>query len=77
MMGFPMPNSPKYFDHNEMLKLAANAVNKVDLLGPRGTTLCTMNEIDALVCVAVLSGLLPIPGAKPQTKLLFTTRRKS
>lgn len=54
-----MASDLKRFTHDEMLRLARNAVNKVDLLGPRGTTLCTMNEIDALVSVALLSGLLP------------------
>jgi hypothetical protein len=71
-----MNSIPKRFGPDEMLRLAANAVNKIDVMGPRGTTLCTMDEIDALAGVAVLSGLLPVPGAKPQTNLLFTTRRK-
>ena len=52
---------PERFTENEMLRLAAKAVRKVDLLGPRGTTLCTMEEIDAMACVLALSGVLPSP----------------
>lgn len=37
----------------EMLRLAKSGVHKVDLLGPRGTTLCTMNEIEAMACCLV------------------------
>lgn len=45
----------------EMLRLAASGVAKVDLLGPRGTTLCTMNEIAAMAGVIAASGALPPP----------------
>lgn len=38
---------------------AAQGVHKVDLLGPRGTTLCSMDEIEAMACICALSGLLP------------------
>ena len=41
---------------------AARAVHKVDLLGPRGTTLCSMDEIEAMACICALSGLLPAIG---------------
>jgi len=47
------------FTEGEMLRLAAKAVHKIDLLGSRGTTLCTMEEIDAMACLLVLSGALP------------------
>jgi hypothetical protein len=66
------------FDRDQMLRLAASAVHKVDLLGPRGTTLCSMDEIDALAGVAVLSGLLPQPGQAAdvnETPMFRTTRR--
>jgi len=49
---------PERFTEGEMLRLAAKAVHKIDLLGARGTTLCTMEEIDAMACLLVLSGAL-------------------
>ena len=44
-----------------MLRLAAAGVAKVDLLGERGTTLCSMDEIAAMAAVIALSGILPPP----------------
>ena len=52
---------PERFTEAEMLRLAAKAVHKIDLLGPRGTTLCTMDEIEAMAGVLVLSGALRQP----------------
>lgn len=49
------------FAESEMLRLAAKAVHKIDTLGPRGTTLCTMNEIEAMAGVLVASGALVPP----------------
>lgn len=46
----------------ELMRLAASGVAKVDLLGPRGTTLCSMDEIAAMAALVALSGLLPPPG---------------
>ncbi len=43
----------------QMLRLAAAGVAKVDLLGERGTTLCSMDEIAAMAAVIALSGLIP------------------
>lgn len=45
----------------QMLRLAAAGVAKVDLLGERGTTLCSMDEIAAMAAVIALSGILPPP----------------
>ena len=44
-----------------MLRLASSGVAKVDLLGERGTTLCSMDEIAAMAAVIALSGILPPP----------------
>lgn len=44
-----------------MLRLAAAGVAKFDLLGERGTTLCSMDEIAAMAAVIALSGILPPP----------------
>jgi len=66
-------------DPVELGRLARSAVDKVDLHGKRGVTLLSMQEIEALAMVAVLSGLLaPRDGAEaaPQTPK-FKTRRKS
>ncbi|MBM1833731.1 hypothetical protein JQX09_22585 [Sulfitobacter pseudonitzschiae] len=43
----------------EILRLAASGVAKVDLMGARGTTLCTMDEIEAMAALIVLAGALP------------------
>lgn len=45
----------------EMIRLAASGVAKVDLLGDRGTTLCSMEEIAAMAAVLAASGVLPPP----------------
>lgn len=57
-----MGDKVRRFSHDEMLRLAASGVHKVDLQGPRGTTLCTMDEIEAMAAVLALSGALPVPG---------------
>lgn len=44
---------------DQMLHLAARGVAKVDLLGHRGTTLVTCEEVAAMAAVLVLSGALP------------------
>jgi len=72
-----MVEQPRRFTQDEMLRLAASGVHKIDLLGPRGTTLCSMNEIEAMAVVVALSGLLPIPGeaAGVNETPMFKTRR--
>lgn len=45
-------------DPAEIGRLGRSAVDKVDLYGTRGLTLLSMHEIEALVVIAVLSGLL-------------------
>lgn len=50
---------PCPFQPDELLRLAGSGVAKVDLMGPRGTTLCTMDEIEAMAALIALSGLLP------------------
>ncbi len=61
----------------EMMRLAASGVAKVDRLGPRGTTLCSMDEIAAMAAVVALSGLLPAPEQtqEPGEAPIFRTRR--
>lgn len=47
------------FTHDEIIAMAANAVTKVDLLGERGATLCTQNEIIAMAILVAASGRIP------------------
>lgn len=54
-------HAPQRWTEVEMLRLAAQGVAKVDLLGARGTTLCSMDEITAMAAVIALSGILPPP----------------
>ncbi len=62
----------------EMFGLAASGVTKVDLLGQRGTTLVTCEEIAAMAAVIALSGILPPPAARVSagTYPEFRTTRK-
>lgn len=53
-----MADRPRW-THDEMLRLAARGVLKVDLLGDRGTTLCSMDEIAAMAAVIALSDAIP------------------
>lgn len=70
------PSAPARFSPQRLVQLAARAVHKVDLLGPRGTTLCSMDEIEAMACLLALSGMLPPPGEPTVTETpKFTTRR--
>jgi hypothetical protein len=48
-----------------MIRLAASGVAKVDLLGPRGTTLCSMDEIAAMAAVCALHGVGSRPPSTP------------
>jgi len=43
----------------ETLERARAAVRKVDQMGPRGTTLVTMQEIEAMAMMLVIMGLRP------------------
>lgn len=47
--------------HQSMMQLAASSVDKVDLLGRRGTTLvsCEDLELEAIACVIALSCIPP------------------
>lgn len=51
----------------EMLHLAARGVLKVDLMGMRGTTLVTCDELAAMAAVLALSGALPPALLTPKT----------
>jgi len=59
--------APSRWTEPEMLRLAARAVLKVDLLGHRGTTLVTCEEVVAMAAVLALSGALPANLLIPET----------
>jgi hypothetical protein len=72
-----MPD-PDRFTPAELRRLAGSAVAKVDLLGPRGTTLCTMEEVEALAVVAALSGLLAErPASDVHHPMHFPTKERT
>lgn len=49
----------KRWTETEMMTLAASGVTKVDLLGHRGTTLVTCDEVAAMAAVIALAEILP------------------
>ncbi len=57
---------PERWTHDEMLRHVARGVLKVDLLGHRGTTLVTCEEVAAMAAVIALSGALPPHLMQPQ-----------
>ncbi|PKP66455.1 MAG: hypothetical protein CVT86_02945 [Alphaproteobacteria bacterium HGW-Alphaproteobacteria-8] len=63
-------NAPEIsrWSQEEMIRLAASGVAKVDRLGPRGSTLCSMEEIIAMAAVCALHGVGPnLPSTPPST----------
>lgn len=64
---------PAPWTGDEMLRLAARGVLKVDLLGHRGTTLVTCDEVAAMAAVIALSGVLPLDLLKPSPATGETT----
>ena len=61
-----MAEPARWADRAEMHRLAARGVLKVDLLGHRGTTLVTCDELAAMAAVLALSGALPPDLLKPE-----------
>ena len=59
-------DDPTRWSNGEMQRLAARGVLKVDLLGHRGTTLVTCEEVAAMAGVLVASGALPPDLLKPE-----------
>lgn len=58
---------PERWSEAEMLRLAARGVLKVDLMGVRGATLVTCDELAAMAAVIAMSGVLPDQLLTPKT----------
>lgn len=58
----------------EMIDLAQRGIGKVTLHGPRGATLVSMEEIEAMAAMLLVLGVRPIqPGAySPPSKIPHT-----
>ncbi|MDF3420176.1 hypothetical protein HKX23_17645 [Sulfitobacter sp. KE29] len=68
---------PDRFTPDGLLRLAASGVAKVDLMGPRGTTLCTMEEIEAMAALIAISGLLPGHPTDPKRQPRFVENERT
>ncbi|WP_102226899.1 hypothetical protein [Acidimangrovimonas sediminis] len=62
---------PARFDPAEMLSLASRGVGKVDALGPRGATLVTIEEIEAMAATLACLGLAATPPGEDPPEALF------
>lgn len=62
---------PERFTMDEVLRLAISGAAKIDLFGPRGTTLCTMREIEAMAVVIAASGVLPGCATDPERRPIY------
>ncbi|MDO9639660.1 MAG: hypothetical protein Q7J44_14060 [Pseudotabrizicola sp.] len=58
---------PSRWSQDEMLRLAARGVLKVDLMGERGAVLVTCDEVAAMAAVLALTQALPDALLKPET----------
>lgn len=47
------------FTKDELVQLAANGVTKIDLMGARGATLVTTDELEAMAIMLAASNTLP------------------
>ena len=61
-----MSDTPRWSEP-DMLRLAARGVLKVDLMGVRGATLVTCEELAAMAAVIAMSRVLPDELLTPQT----------
>ena len=60
-------SDPRPFTHAQLHDLAGRAIGRVDAFGTRGATDLSTDQIEALVCVAVLAGVASIPAGTPPT----------
>ncbi|WP_121064690.1 hypothetical protein [Chachezhania antarctica] len=64
---------PERWELHEMMQKAARGLGKVDELGPRGTTLVSQEEIEAMAGTLALFGLVPIPPGAPVPEIIHGT----
>lgn len=72
-----MTEPVKPFAQREMLEAASRGLGKIDLWGPRGATLVSMDEIEAMACVLALLGLVPTEPGRPAPAQLMITDREA
>jgi hypothetical protein len=61
--------------NDELMTRAARGLGKVDRHGPRGVTLVSFEEIEAMAGLLAVMGLVPIyPGAQPHPPMFISTR---
>ena len=65
------------FTTDELVRLTGSAIAKIDLLGPRGTTLCTMDEIEAMAVWIVLTSTLPGHPTDPHRQPYYVEKERS
>lgn len=58
---------------DEMLALASSALGKVDLYGPRGLTMISIHEIEAMALTLAALGLVPTQPGAAAPKAFFLT----
>lgn len=69
-MADPIP-----FEAAEMLELASRAVGKVDAWGPRGATLVSVEELEAMAAALVSFGLVATPPGQKSPAVIVVPRR--
>ncbi|SOC19601.1 hypothetical protein [Rhodobacter maris] len=68
-----MIRSPERLTNDELMTRAARGLGKIDQHGPRGVTLVSFEEIEAMAGLLACLGLVPIyPGYAPKTHFLTT-----
>ena len=55
-----MPKTDIRFTENQLLNLAHTAIAQIDARGRRGTEMLSYEQIEALACLVVISGLVPM-----------------
>ena len=71
-----MSKEPIRLSTNELMTRAARGLGKIDKFGPRGVTLVSFEEIEAMAGLLACLGLVPIYPGKPAPELRFVTTRK-
>ncbi|MBZ4022169.1 hypothetical protein CKO11_06825 [Rhodobacter sp. TJ_12] len=57
----------------QIVTRAGTGLGKIDLWGPRGITMVSFQEIEAMACLLADCGLTPIYPGAPMPQFTFTT----